>query len=364
MLDAILSLPSYRLTPKTASVATKRLMELAVRLEQHQVANEAQSRAIQALYRQMTDRRDRMKTDGTWEAAFTGAAELTLGGRVVDAHGDGEQTASESSVLSSEAITERFRKAERALAEQMATNYLRLASKERPGEDWNDIRIEAIALAEDDEMKVQLENRAASFANELAKDYAGPVSRLTPGPRAQIEELMSALKTVVQIPMQIKVSEQDRGQGNWRGKHIITSSKGYRYNANQLEGRVLDREVPACAGWYRNPSTGKDVGLGIPCLDETGEDQILRPDFLFVYEDGRVAIVDPHGGYLGDGVWKAKGLAKYARDNAGLVDRAVIIDEINGEDRFLDLLDPVVAAALETATDIKTVYTAHGKRHS
>jgi hypothetical protein len=306
----------------------------------------------------------RARRSSPWLAEFTGAAELTLGGRVVDAHGVGEQTASETSVLSSEAITERFRKAERALAEQMATNYLRLASQERPGEDWNDIRIEAIALAEDDEMKVQLENRAASFANELATEYGGPVSRLAPGPRAQIEELMSALKTVVQIPMQIKVSEQDRGQGTWRGKHVITSRKGYRYNANQLEGRVLDREVPACAGWYRNPSTGKDVGLGIPCLDEAGEDQILRPDFLFIYQDGRVAIVDPHGGYLGDGVWKAKGLSKYARDNAGLVDRAVIIDEIDGEDKFLDLLDPAVVAALETAADVKAVYKAHGKKHS
>lgn len=363
VLDAILSLPSYRLTERTAAAATKRLMELAVRLEQHHVALDAQERSIRALYRQMTDHRDRMKTEGTWEAAFNDAAQLTLGGRVVDSHGVGERAASETSVLSSEAITERFRKAERALAEQMATNYLKLASKERPGDDWNDIRLEAIALAEDDEMKVQLENRAASFANELADMHSAAVSRLAPAPRTQIEELMAALKTVVQIPMAIKVSEQDRRRGEWLDKHVISAGGQYRYNANALEARVLAREIPACAGWYRNPSTGKDVGLGIPCLDSAGEDQILRPDFVFVYDDGRVALVDPHGGYLVDGVWKARGLAAYAKANAGLIDRAVIIDEVDGEDKYLNLLDPIVSAALETATDVKSVYTAHGKRH-
>ncbi|TDL42482.1 DEAD/DEAH box helicase [Kocuria rosea] len=364
VLDAIRALPSYKLTERSAAAATKRLMELAVKLEQYGAATDAQTRSIRALYREMADHRERRKAEGAWDVALDAAEQLTLIGRMVDAHGAGDAVAKETMMLSSDVVTERFRKAQKALAEQMGINYLRLASEERPDEDKNDIRIEVIALAADEELRQALEYRAAKVARDLADDHAAAVSRLPTGPRTEIEELMAALRTVVQVPTAIPVSVRDIPGSEWLEKHVLSSGGRFRYKANPLESRVLEREISHYAGWFRNPSTATSPGLSIHCEDMSGADRILRPDFVFVSEDGRAAIVDPHSGHLADGVWKARGLARYAAANKALVDRALVIDEIAGEDKYLDLLDEAVAAALETATDISAVYRDHGRRHA
>lgn len=363
VLDAIRSLPSQRITERASSTAaTTRLMRLAVALEQYGVATGAVKKAIIVLYREMVDHRQRMISEDTWEAAVEAADQVTLTGRKVDAHGFGQARIEETFHLSSDMITARFRKAERALAESMATNYLRLAAADRPEEDANDIRIEAIALADDPVLARALEARAAIYTGELFDRYAAPVSRLAPGPRTQIEELMASLRPVVEVQTTIQTSVKDPGpEGTYFEKHVLSAGGRFRYKANALEKRVLDAEIDHCVAWYRNPSTG-NTGLGIH-YRTNGADKLLRPDFVFVSDDGRISIVDPHGTHLADGLVKARALASYAAE-ISQVDRAQVIGTVDGRDLFLDLTDTYVVTALDQAADVEAVYRKHGRQYA
>jgi type III restriction enzyme len=75
--------------------------------------------------------------------------------------------------------------------------------------------------------------------------------------------------------------------------------------------------------------------------------------------DGNVvaSIVDPHGFHLADALPKLKGLAKYAEANLSIYRRIEAVAKVDDNYRVLDLTNPTVRAAIQTATSAKSLYT-------
>ena len=131
---------------------------------------------------------------------------------------------------------------------------------------------------------------------------------------------------------------------------------------NDWELKVLDAEMqePDFLAWYRNPSRASEDSLAIAYQDDQGNWRRMCPDFLFFHGDEReirVSIVDPHGFHLADALSKLRGLHAFAKQYGEAFHRIEAIAKIEDDTlRVLDLKDPTMSDALETANDAKSRY--------
>jgi type III restriction enzyme len=107
------------------------------------------------------------------------------------------------------------------------------------------------------------------------------------------------------------------------------------------------------------PSRASQDSLGIT-YEEGDQIKIVRPDFIFFSQlaDGTIAaeIVDPHGAQFGEALPKLKGLARYAEAHKGTYRRVEAVAKVGNKFRVLDLTEPSVRKAIETARTIKALY--------
>lgn len=131
-------------------------------------------------------------------------------------------------------------------------------------------------------------------------------------------------------------------------KHLYTkdgkSAKVALDNFNSLEEQVLEAELDHADCWLRNrPNQRYSASLIIPYQTNQVDHSSLYPDFLFFRETTEkvsVDIVDPHAQYLGDSLYKAKGLVVYARRHGALFDRILLVSTNSaGEIICLDMKD-------------------------
>lgn len=147
------------------------------------------------------------------------------------------------------------------------------------------------------------------------------------------------------------------------GMHLLSDDKGgfpVAYGSG-WEKHVITTELKRAGliGWYRNPGRSGPDSLGIGYVD--GEDaRIMRPDFLFFVKeaDGSIAadLVDPHDHSKADALPKLRGLARYAEKNGTHFRRIEAIAEVDGAFRALDVTNPAVRAAIDTAPSAKAAY--------
>jgi len=130
---------------------------------------------------------------------------------------------------------------------------------------------------------------------------------------------------------------------------------------NSWEADVIKAELkrPDVVGWYRNPSRASQDSLGVT-YENDGEIKIVRPDFIIFARlpDGSIAadIVDPHGTQFGDAIPKLRGLAAYAEKHGHVFRRIDAIAKVGEQYRVLDIKEPSVRAAIESAISIKNLY--------
>jgi type III restriction enzyme len=146
-------------------------------------------------------------------------------------------------------------------------------------------------------------------------------------------------------------------------KHLLCNEAGdYPANFNAWERTVLNTEMQRAgfAFWYRNPQQPGQSSLGIAYLSDDDQYKMVRPDFIFfgAKKDGTIVadIVDPHGIHLGDALSKLQGLALYAKTHADAYRRIESVAEVDGKLRVLDLTTEEVRKAIDSASDVATLY--------
>ena len=220
-------------------------------------------------------------------------------------------------------IDRQFRHAERLLGDEGVGNkYGRYYYDE---DDPNSFKIDVILYAADDDCRSHLLAYAEKMFHQLNDDYRRKIVKLDDHFISQYNKIVSngdiVSKHNFRLPETINVSHDDTGKIYY--DHLFVDDEGKaQIKLNNWEDGVLieEQKQPDYVCWLRNPPR-KAWSLCIP-YTMGAEEKPAYPDFLVIRkdEDGDyvVDILEPHDPSRNDNLPKAKGFAKYARQNPGI----------------------------------------------
>ncbi|PRZ34781.1 hypothetical protein CLV47_12313 [Antricoccus suffuscus] len=243
-------------------------------------------------------------------------------------------------------------------------------------------RVAALAFIDSDVQK-PVEDAADSLTRYWLTTNAKAIASLPDSRRPTYEAIQDMAREPEQVTIEIKTDEQVDSvdtDGNWlptEKKHLLSTTEGHyplepKMAKNRWERATITQEHSAgtLAGWYRNPSAGKN---SLRIAHRSGEVwKSVQPDFAFFHnKNGNLlpTIVDPHGAHLGDSAPKLKALTEYADEHGEKFDRIVAVGLEKDNTLYrLDLKDPKIRRAVyESPADtdsIKKLYDRHGEKYT
>lgn len=371
--DKFASLPSQSLPKKTAR-SVKRLTILAHELAQDGLILDAGKKA----HAEMHEVLDGIRADLVDEITKARKDVLTVEGKTLTADIATGGTSFDDFVEAADyaVIEDAYRRAGRIISPALATSYSEyLAAQDEDVEDDEEALIDAhtdiAALGLIDAVKVRLEQAAEALANKWLGEYQAAIAELSDKRRDAYREISELSATPFDVRLVKPISSLQPTMAREAGietplpkypKHLLCDPEGtFPAELNEWENYVLTIELEreSCIAWYRNPSRASQDSLGI-AYDYAGEDQIVRPDFLFFGLDSQgetfADIVDPHGDYLEDALPKLRGLADYAEKYGDIYRRIVAIGKVDGVYRSLDLKDADIRDVVRKAQRAKATY--------
>lgn len=372
--EKLTSLPSQAL-PKKHAKPVKRLTALAHELAADGLLPEAGKKAHAEMHKVLNAARERYKE----EIANARKSVLTVEGIAVGVDLDAGEMSFDDFIEAADfaVIDDAFRRAGRVLSPDLATTYCEaLARAEGDPADLEAALVEArvtiAAIGMVPEVKTYLEDEAEKLANDWLTRFRVEIRGLSD----ERQEVYRQLREMSAHPLDVDLAEPK----SWMQpttireadgtetplpryeRHLMCATDGlFPEDFNSWEADVIAAELkrPDVVGWYRNPSRASQDSLGVT-YENDGETKIVRPDFIIFARlpDGSIAadIVDPHGTQFGDAIPKLKGLAAYAENHGHVFRRIDAIAKVGEQYRVLDLKEPSVRAAIESATSIKNLY--------
>ncbi|QTP58241.1 DEAD/DEAH box helicase family protein [Billgrantia antri] len=373
--DKLLSLPSQSL-PKRQARPVKRLTSLAHELSADGLLPEAGKMAHAEMHKVLNGARERYKE----EITNARKAVLTVEGRSLRADFGSREMSFDDFLEAADyaVIEDAYRKAGRVISPDLATTYSDfLARTEGDPDELEESLVEAhatvAALGLVPEVRDYLETEAEKLAIQWLTKYRIEIKGLSDDRQEvyrQIREWSAdpldvdlARPTSWMQPTTIREADGSEKLLPCYEKHLLCSDDGLfpEHFTSSWEVDVLQTELQrdGVVAWFRNPSRASHDSLGVTYEDGV-ETRVLRPDFIFFsqYEDGTVVadIVDPHGTQFSDAIPKLKGLARYAEVYGSVFRRVDAVAKIGDTFRVLDLKEPMVRSAVESATSIKELY--------
>lgn len=372
--DKLTSLPSQSL-PKKHAKPVKRLTALAHELAADGLLPGAGKKAHAEMHKVLNAARERYKE----EIAKARKAVLTVEGIAVGVDLDAGEMSFDDFIEAADfaVIDDAFRRAGRVLSPDLATTYCEaLAKSEGDPADLEAALIEArvtiAAIGMVPGVKTYLEDEAEKLANDWLTRFRVEIRGLSD----ERQEVYRQLREMSAHPLDVDLAEPK----SWMQpttireadgtetplpryeRHLMCATDGlFPEDFNSWEADVIKAELkrPDVVGWYRNPSRASQDSLGVT-YENDGEIKIVRPDFIIFARlpDGSIAadIVDPHGTQFGDAIPKLRGLAAYAEKHGHVFRRIDAIAKVGEQYRVLDIKEPSVRAAIESAISIKNLY--------
>lgn len=246
-----------------------------------------------------------------------------------------------------------------------------LANDAEDEDAYRDANVRVAALAMLPQTRPALDAAADAIAQEWLSGYRVAIKAL-PESRQSLYAEITAMSTDPQlISVALPKNRQEETKRTIgetqqllerRALHLLADDEGMfpvgKLNPDEIA--VLDTEIARgnLLGWYRNPTGGRD-SMSIAYQDRHGDWRTLRPDFLFFVDSDkgvRANIVDPHGHWLPDAIWKLHGMARYAAVYGDQYHRIESISRIDGELRVLDFTNPDVRAHVLEESDADFAY--------
>lgn len=270
------------------------------------------------------------------------------------------------------AIQDAYRHGARTITPDIARTYIDHVAADTEDEDvLRDAHVRVAALAMLPQTRPALDAEADKISSEWLHQFRAAIKSL-PESRQSLYAEISAMSTDPQlISMALPKNRQEetkRAVGDTeqllerRPLHLLSDEEGMfpvgKLNPDEIQ--VLDAEIGLgdMLAWYRNPTGGRD-SMSIAYQDRHGDWRTLRPDFLFFVDSEhgvRASIVDPHGSWLPDAVWKLHGMARFAEVYGDRFHRIESISRIDGELRVLDFKDAEVRAKVLAESDARFAY--------
>lgn len=275
-------------------------------------------------------------------------------------------------------IEEAYRRAGRKLSPALATSYAEHLAARDDNEDEEEALIDAhchiAAVGLVEAVTEEIEDFAEAKCNEWLTSYKPQIRLLSDERRdiyRQIRELSpDPLEADLTRPMS---RMQDTGERRENGqefdfpryaKHVLVDQDGLYPEdfKSSWEIEVLDREIqmPETLAWYRNPSFGALDSLAVGYV-EANENKLMRPDFIFLSDDGKSGIkahiIDPHGIHLSDALPKLRGLVNYVEEFGASFERVESIAKLeSGIFKKLDLKRQEIREAIRASGDVKELF--------
>jgi type III restriction enzyme len=272
-------------------------------------------------------------------------------------------------------IDEVFRRSVRALGAAVANGYtkrLALAEASSKDDDLDIYKSKAIlaALVSVEGTVETIEVDAEQLANAWLNSLRTKIKSLGEDRKIVYDDIKREARDPQRIDPVVPESriENTRDANDnllpTRPLHLVADEQGaFPVGAlNDWELSVIDTELDRgeVVGWYRNPSAATANAIQAPYRIGTRW-KPLQPDFILFSrkKDGSIvpSIVDPHGAHLADAMPKLKGLAAFAERYANEFLRIEAVAIVNAKGlRLLDLTDPDVRSAVETAQNAADLY--------
>ncbi len=277
-------------------------------------------------------------------------------------------------------IEEAYRRAGRKLSPALATSYAEYLAAKDDGEDEEEALIDAhchiAAIGLVEAVTEEIESLAEAKCNEWLKTYKTQIRQLSDERRDIYRQIRELSPDPLEADLARPTSRmQDTGERRDNGqefdfarypKHVLVDQDGLYPEdfKSSWEIEVLDRELQRSetVAWYRNPSFGALDSLAVGYV-EANEHKLMRPDFIFLADDGtgvvKAHIIDPHGIHLSDALPKLRGLVNYVEEFGILFERVESIAKLEDSSfKKLDLTRQETREAIKASNDVKELFSS------
>ena len=289
-----------------------------------------------------------LKAAGRYDALVEKVKEFKLLSKVYDAFGKSVDRNAVHTLFSTTEtdIDRQFDMAEKLLEREGLGKYY--MKRYLQDDNYTDCKLDVILFAGDEDRMHRLSGWAKEYFHRLQDQYRQVVARKGDERlRAAYDKIVSNGDMVSRLSFSLPedVDYANEANGKEYRRHLFVSEETgtARLKLNGWEDGVIEEEAerPDFVCWVRNP-TPKDSqgrwGLCIP-YEIQGETKSTYPDFLVVRKDAYgyvMDILEPHNPNFTDNLPKAKGFAKYAKENPSVGRLQLIREEkdLAGKKRF------------------------------
>ena len=345
ILDAInsMGLITYSVRSTRINNYLKSLFGIAHLLTQSHVEPRAVEEVQSEIVGMIRQHINLLKQQGKYEDLKTQVLQFRMKTQAFDVFGESVDNYTETDVFSSTDLDldRNFRAADVILGREGIG--FRYGNKYYDEDDPNAHMIDVIIFANDANCINNLFDYAKAKFEDLDDQNRRRIQALSERYRLKYKEIVTnseeVTKLTFELPEYINMNLNEGGD-NYPDHLYLNKNNEAHILLNNWEKAVLQEEQnrPDFICWLRNPPR-KPWALCIP-YEQNGETKRLFPDFLIVRKDDAGYVVDvlePHDGSFADNLGKAKGMAKYAKENAGIIGRVQLIRQINGVFKRLEL---------------------------
>ena len=335
VFDALGELVTYRVNAVRKQSALRRLMGLGRGLTHDRINEDAQEAVKTQIVKKMADVLRRLRDAGTLEERAKQITGIDLKTIAVK-HGTGvAEDEGEYTIESVSADIERhFQQAGRLLGNGLHMDYWRAQG----GRDADEVKVDAVVLAQDHEGMKRLEAFAEEEFNTIYAKHKQDIGKLKEQRQQHFQRLRLATSVPQTIPWSLPETIDFRRSltALEYDKHLfLEEDDKFRADLGTWEREVLQEELAdaSVVGWLRNIDR-KPWSLEIP-HEEAGTVKPMFPDLLVVRQNSKgflFDILEPHNPSLKDNAAKAVGLAKFAEQHWALFARIQLIRKKKGAD--------------------------------
>ena len=335
VFEAIGELVTYRVNAVRKQSALRRLMGLGRALTHDGIDEHAQETARAQIVGKMAEEVQRLREAGALEDKAKLITGIDLKTIAVE-HGAGVAKDDGEYIIEADSvdIDRHFQQAGRLLGNGLHMAYWR----ERSDRDADEVKVEAVVLAQDHEGMKNLDAFAEGEFDRLYAKHKRDIANLKEQRQQHFQRLRLATSIPQTIPWALPETIDFRRspKSPKYDKHLFLEEDGtFRADLGTWEQEVLQEELSDASviGWLRNVDR-KPWSLEIPC-EEGGSVKPMFPDMLVVRQDAKgylFDILEPHDPSRKDNVAKAIGLARFAEQHWALFDRIQLIRKKKGAD--------------------------------
>lgn len=302
------------------------LLSLSGLLTRTRVCSSASANVRNDIVAMIREAIEQVRRSGRYEALEREIREMRLQSKVFDAFGESmaNRAQAEFAFVSDWDVDRQLREADGTLGRAGLTNeYGRKYAAEDDDDEW---KIDCIIFAKDQACMERVRAYAKEKFHELNDGYRRHVAALNERIQNEYNEIVASGDVVSKLSFVLPETIQGFGSpdGKLYGNHLYADEQGFAKIKldSRWEDGVIEEESRGgdfiC--WLRNPPRQK-WSLCIP-YEKSNEVRGFYPDFLIVRRDTNpnsrsgyvVDLLEPHADDFDDNLAKAKGLARYAKE--------------------------------------------------